>query len=35
MLILLGIMFIGLKLSSVINWHWGLVLSPLILGVLI
>lgn len=26
---LLGIMFIGLKLSSVISWSWWLVLLPL------
>lgn len=26
---LLGILFIGLKLSGVINWSWWLVLLPL------
>ena len=32
---LLGVLFIGLKLSGVINWSWWLVLLPLYGGLAI
>lgn len=31
----LQILFIGLKLCGVIDWHWGLVLMPKILHVML
>lgn len=32
---LLGVLFIGLKLTNYIDWSWWLVLSPIIAGALL